>query len=126
MFSQSLRIGRFGRLSRLSHLAVRLGVSLLFLHLFIFAQGEIPSEEKVMNDLVAVSDNDASIDRVIADNQTVITQSLWGKLISAASREYYSDPGKALRIYQIAIKVGRKLNDKRLLAITYYDLGLTY
>lgn len=67
------------------------------------------------------------IKALITENQHLVSPRLWERLTErAAAAYYYVSPEKALAIYNIALEVSDSLNDKRLLAVTYYKIGLTY
>jgi hypothetical protein len=126
MISATICSGRVGLLSRQLHFVSAICTALLLLQLLIFAQIGISSDDKLADRLMAVAQDESTIDRLLNENASLVTGRLWEKLIGIASREYYSNSDKALRIYQVAIKVGHKLNDKRLVATTYYKLGQSY
>jgi len=110
---------------------VKLMKSLLpktFLLLIILPQtalAQIQSQADLLEALTTNSSSGPGYEvELLKNNERYVTADLWRKLIEQASRDYYyGNPNKAFEIYSVAAAVANQLNNKRLLATTYYYAG---
>ncbi len=99
-----------------------------FLLLIILPQtalAQIQSQADLLEALATSSRSGPEYDTaLLKSNERYVTAELWRKLIERASRAYfYGTPDQAFEIYRGAATVARQLNDKRLIATTYYYVG---
>ncbi|MBS1808818.1 MAG: CHAT domain-containing protein [Acidobacteria bacterium] len=65
--------------------------------------------------------------RLLDSHPALLTPQLWQRLLDQAISDYYAQrPAQAIARYQTALQVAERLNDKRSVAITHYNLGRTY
>lgn len=80
---------------------------------------QIESEDSTISALLKDSASNPSV--LINTQQSLITAHLWERLIEKAECSY--DAAQKLTIYNLALEVASKLNDKKLIASTFYKLG---
>jgi CHAT domain-containing protein len=90
--------------------------------------GVIQTEEDLIAALVKAGNSQPpSIQAVLQQHHSIVTNQLWKKLIAKAANSYYvTGPDHSLAFYNIALAVADYLKDVRLLASTHYNIGRTY
>jgi CHAT domain-containing protein/Tfp pilus assembly protein PilF len=96
-----------------------------------FSQLQSTNEITNENSLIAVLVNSAeerqATDALLDTHPTLVTSSLWEKMIIRASSVHYlKGAEKSLGLYGIALKIAVRLRDGRRIATTHYKIGQTY
>ncbi|CAN5882533.1 CHAT domain-containing protein [soil metagenome] len=87
---------------------------------------QVDSETQLASALCSAKDTFRQ-EALIKKNSKLINSHLWRTLLDRAARAYYDQsPEAALSIYYLAIRVAKDLNQPRLIASTYYNVGRTY
>lgn len=60
------------------------------------------------------------------DHRDLVSRSLFDKLVSQADRMSESDANKSLHIYEIAREAAEQLRDRKLIAYSFYKIGLLH
>lgn len=81
-------------------------------------QLQIQSDDQLFFALLTAANNPSTIEALLVNKKGLLRAELWKRLIDTA--EYSPKP---LTIYAIALQVARKLDDRRLAAITLYKTG---
>jgi len=102
----------------------------LVVPLFALAQsGEstVRTESELVNQLSRPNLDEKSTGQILESHAQLVNDQLWNALIRHAATDYYqTSPQQSLAMYRVAIQVASRLNNPRLLATTYYNLGRTY
>src|SRR5438132_1353023 len=99
---------------------------------YAFGQSTAPSTAQSERDLLlallkAPQEEPTTTAALLKENAPLVTPALWRELSDLAVRTYYQNQiDRCLRLYDIARQVALQLNDRKLLATTYYNLGRTY
>jgi CHAT domain-containing protein len=105
---------------------------LFFLSLQTFAQSvdssPIKSESDLFSALIEVKQDDISTIRgLLQSHSNFVTPTLWKRINDVAPIAYFSSqPERLLWFYQIDEEIAIKLNDRRLIATAYYNIGRAY
>ena len=112
----------------LSRLSVLIALSLLpIVALAQSAQQEVRTETELAYALCRVSLDARSTEDLLSANQQLVNDRLWTSLNGLASAAYFNQlPRQALEAYEAAILVADRLQDSKLLAKSYYKIGITY
>lgn len=91
------------------------------------SNAQIETEVELADALsVAHQDKQSKIELLKTYPQLVTTQ-LWNELSERAAASYYQQsPQSCLEIYEGLVEVATRLDNSKLLATTYYNLGRTY
>lgn len=109
-----------------SRLSLLLGVIGLSSSIFAQSLSLSPTSQEFWPTLIRQSST-PEIERLLDANSASVTPQLWQRLLDEAAREYYAQhPDLAIARYQTALLVAARLNDKRSVAMTHYNLGRTY
>lgn len=77
--------------------------------------------------LKSAAEQPASVKTLLRNNRPLVTPALWDKLMKRANMAYYYDsPATAFVIYDVTKDVAVLLNDKKLLALTYYNIARSH
>src|SRR5215831_9694714 len=91
------------------------------------AQQTIRTEPELASALCAAKEKEPLREQLLNSHTELVDEGLWRALTSRAAARYYdSSPVESFATYGIAIEVATRINDKQLLARTYYDLGRSY
>jgi CHAT domain-containing protein/Tfp pilus assembly protein PilF len=99
---------------------------------YAFGQSTAPSTAQSERDLLlallkAPQEEPTTTAALLKENAPLVTPTLWRELSDLAVRTYYQNQiDRCLLLYDIARQVALQLNDRKLLATTYYNLGRTY
>lgn len=112
----------------LSRLSVLIALSLLpIVALAQSAQQEVRTETELAYALCRVSPDARSKENLLSANQQLVNDRLWTYLNGLASAAYFNQlPRQSLEAYEAAILVAGRLQDSKLLAKSYYNIGITY
>jgi CHAT domain-containing protein len=103
---------------------------LLLTDLSTFAQSALSNRVESEQDLFLLKlqqEKPTETAALLRANVSLVTPSLWQELNERAARTYYlNQPDQCLRLYDIARQVALQLNNQKLLARTYYNVGRTY
>lgn len=120
------------RLKLFLHSAYAISFLLLFLPASLLAQQSnsprINKEDDLLTALlVSNSSQQSAVHALLDNNSSLVTEQLWNKLTNEALATYYgAKPEQALSIYEIAKQVAGRLNDKRLLALSHFNIARTH
>lgn len=132
MLRNEITAGRASRFSR--HFSLALWLCLLgicwskdFVTAQVATDTRIQNGEALLRALIQQQTTQPeAIQTLLAEHRPLVTLRLWERLIAQAEAAYYSPiPQRALALYDLALEVARSLDDKKLLASTYYKIGLT-
>lgn len=84
---------------------------------------QFQSQAHLVTALVDSRRDERQLTVLLEHNSRLVTQDLWRSLIDAASLNYYGTSDRAFDIYHVAAVVAERLQEKRLLASTYYYVG---
>ncbi|HEY6245441.1 MAG TPA: CHAT domain-containing protein, partial [Pyrinomonadaceae bacterium] len=88
---------------------------------------QIQNEAQLVAALCRASSDKQAIDTLLRSHAQFVNSQLGSNLNDAAAAAYYGPtPERSIAIYQIAIEIGSRLQDYRLIGMTYYNLGRTY
>lgn len=108
--------------------------SALLLSILLFPSAGFPqtTESWKQNDLMVAIQRSPQgrLDEVKAlldAHTSLVTPSLWELLSYSAAYAFYGHgPERALWLYQVTLEVAERLNDRKLLAMTWYNTGRNY
>jgi CHAT domain-containing protein/uncharacterized protein HemY len=87
---------------------------------------QVQTERDLIAALSAPQRDQRSRDVLLKTNANLVTAHLWEVFNGLASGAYYEQtPEQSLTYYEVAIEIATQLNDHKLIAITYYDIGRT-
>jgi CHAT domain-containing protein len=105
-------------------------LSLSLLPLSALAQGgghQVRTERELLAALCAPQQDQHSRDVLLKANLNLVTANLWNDLNGLAVAAYYNQSSeRSLAFYEVAIQVASQLNDPKLIATTYYNIGRTH
>jgi CHAT domain-containing protein len=112
----------------LSKLSVLIVLSLLpNVALAQSAQQEVRTETELAYALCRVSSDERLTENLLSAHQQLVNDRLWTYLNGLASAAYFNQlPRQSLEAYEAAILVAGRLQDSKLLARSYYNIGITY
>jgi CHAT domain-containing protein/Tfp pilus assembly protein PilF len=87
---------------------------------------QVQNERDLIVALNAPQNDQHSRDVLLKTNSNFVTPHLWEEFNGLASAAYYQQsPERSFAYYEIAIQIATQLNDHKLLATTYYNIGRT-
>lgn len=87
----------------------------------------IQSEVQMVSVLCRPSTDDRSTEHLLKSHPQLVNSQLWTALIKRAVAEYYGPSReRSFAIYDIALSVADRMQNPRLLATTYYNIGRSY
>ncbi|MGI8838886.1 MAG: CHAT domain-containing tetratricopeptide repeat protein [Pyrinomonadaceae bacterium] len=109
---------------------IRILIILLFLPIISLGQLnqlEVRSEIDLAQALYRANSDLQSRESLLGANQPLVNDRLWTYLNGLARTAYFTRlPQQSLNTYETAIVVAGRLQDKKLLAISYYNIGIAY
>lgn len=94
-----------------------------------FAQSsapEIETEPQLISALCRLQQDRQSREALLKSHPQLVDGRLWRDLNDLAAAAYTLSREKSLPIYEVAVQVAVQLDDQKLLARTYYNVGRTY
>lgn len=91
------------------------------------AQPEVRTEMDLAETLYRSNSDAQSTENLLSAHQELVNDRLWTSLNSLARAAYFNQsPQQSIETYRAAIVVARRLQDSKLLARSYYNIGITY
>lgn len=97
----------------------------------LFAQtaslSQIRNEDDMLSALISLpTEKGATASSLFLDHRDLVSRSLFDKLVSKGDRTSEFDANKSFRIYEIAREAAEQLRDRKLIAYSFYKIGLLH